>query len=74
MRSHSSLLVSLEAGYHLSPAHTATVSLYDLFNRQDDDIAYYDASRLRNESAPVGDIHFHPAEPRTLRATVAFRA
>lgn len=73
MRSHSSLLVSLEAGYHLSPALTATVSLYNLFNRRDDDIAYYYTSRLRNESAPVEDIHFHPAEPRTLRAAVTWR-
>ena len=30
-------------------------------------------SALRNESAPVADIHFHPAEPRTLRASVVRR-
>ncbi|HYL70954.1 MAG TPA: TonB-dependent receptor plug domain-containing protein [Candidatus Dormibacteraeota bacterium] len=73
VRSHSSLLVSLDAGYHLTAALTATLSLYNLFNRQDDDIAYYYASRLRSESAPVEDIHFHPAEPRTLRANLAWR-
>ena len=72
VRSHSSVLVSLDAGYHLSPALTATLSLYNLFNRHDDDIAYYYASRLRSERAPVEDIHFHPAEPRTLRASVAW--
>lgn len=73
VRSHSSLLVSLDAGYHLTPALTATLSLYNLLNRQDDDIAYYYASRLRNEGAPVEDVHFHPAEPRTLRANLAWR-
>ncbi len=73
VRSHSSLLVSLQAGYHLTPALTATLSLYNLLNRQDEDIAYYYASRLRNERAPVEDIHFHPAEPRTLRASLAWR-
>ena len=73
VRSHASLRVSVDAGYHMTPTLTATVSLYNPFNRQDDDIAYYYASRLRDETAPVEDIHFHPAEPRTLRASLAWR-
>jgi hypothetical protein len=27
---------------------------------------------LPRESAPVEDLHFHPAEPRTVRGTVQF--
>ena len=73
VRTHSSLRVSLQGGYHFGPQLTATVSIYNLFNRPDDDIAYYYASQLRTESAPVDDIHFHPAEPRQVRASLSWR-
>jgi len=41
--------------------------VFNLFNRRSSEIAYYYPSQLRNETAPVNDIHFHPAEPRTVR-------
>jgi hypothetical protein len=73
VRSHPSLRVSLDAGYHFGSALAATVSVYNLLNRRDDDIEYYYASRLRTESAPVDDIHFHPAEPRSVRTSLTWR-
>ncbi|WP_233556217.1 hypothetical protein [Noviherbaspirillum sedimenti] len=39
----------------------------NLFNRKISDIDYFYKSQLRNEAAPVSDIHTHPAEPRALR-------
>ncbi|MFL5310537.1 MAG: hypothetical protein ACJ79H_08820 [Myxococcales bacterium] len=48
----------------------------DVFNLLDavvDDIAYFYTSRLRGEQAAgVADVHFHPAEKRSLRLTAAF--
>jgi hypothetical protein len=41
----------------------------NLFDSKDDDIAYWYASRLPGEpAAGVDDYHFHPIEPRDLRA------
>jgi hypothetical protein len=45
--------------------------LLNVFDRQDDDITYWYASRLPGEpAAGVDDEHFHPMEPRTLRLGV----
>jgi len=41
--------------------------VFNLFNRKLSDIDYYYASQLRDETAPVNDIHFHPVEPRSAR-------
>ncbi len=45
--------------------------LYNVFDSEDSDITYFYPSRLANEAEPVDDIHFHPVEPRTLRATLS---
>ena len=40
----------------------------NVFDRRDNDITYFYASRLPGEpAAGVDDIHFHPMEPRTYR-------
>ena len=65
--------VSSDAGYRFSSALSATLGVYNLLNRQDYDIEYYYASQLRGESAPVNGIHFHPAEPRSIRANLTYR-
>ena len=46
------------------------LDVHNLFNRKASDIDYFYASRLRGEPAPVDDIHFHPAEPRSLRVAL----
>jgi hypothetical protein len=66
-RSQSSILFSLRTSYRLDPRLRLNFDVFNLFNRQASDIDYYYASQLRREAAPVNDIHFHPAEPRSFR-------
>jgi hypothetical protein len=73
IRSRPSLQLSAEAGYHFSAALSGVVSVFNLLDRQDYDIEYDYPSRLRGEAAPVNDIHFHPAEPLSVRASVTYR-
>ena len=69
-RSHSSTLVSLRTSYKIDRRFRVNLDVHNLFNRKTDDIDYYYASQLRNEAAPVNDIHFHPAEPRSIRVAL----
>jgi len=46
------------------------LDLLNVFDRENYDIAYAYESRLETEAAPVLDTHFHPGEPRTVRASV----
>jgi len=50
-----------------------SLSVFNLFDREDADITYFYESQLPGEAAPVEDIHFHPVEPRTLRAALTVR-
>ena len=73
VRAPSSLTFNLRAGWRAKGWGVA-VDILNLLDRKNYDIAYYYASRLPGE--PVGgvnDIHFHPAEPLTLRANVTRR-
>ncbi len=72
VRSSSSTLVNLEAGRRIGANWRVTAQLFNAFDREVNDITYYYESRLPGEAAPIEDIHFHPAEPRTLRATVHY--
>ena len=64
-----SFMVNARAGYRTENWEVALDCL-NLLDRADNDIEYYYASRLPGEAAGgVDDIHFHPAEPRTLRAS-----
>jgi outer membrane receptor protein involved in Fe transport len=67
VRSDSTTVVNLEAGYQLGPKLRLSATLLNLFDSSDNDITYYYESQLPGEAAPVEDIHFHPVEPRTLR-------
>ena len=50
------------------------VNVLNALNKTNDDIAYFYTSRLSNEPAEgIDDIHFHPAEPRTMRVTATRR-
>jgi hypothetical protein len=70
--SESSTVLSLLLGYRRDLMDFRLEAL-NLLNAQDQDIAYYYASRLAGEPAEgVEDIHFHPMEPRTVRATVTW--
>ena len=49
------------------------VDVLNLLDAEDDDIAFFFESRLPGEVAGVEDIHFHPSNPRTVRAIVKFK-
>ncbi len=73
VRSSSSTLVNLQAGYRFASGLKARIDLLNVLNRRTNDITYFYESQLRGESAPVEDIHFHPGEPRTLRASLSMQ-
>ncbi len=71
VRSSSTTLAYARVGYRFSPALKLDVDVFNLFNRKDNDIEYFYASRLPGEAAAVDDRHIHPVEPRTLRVTLS---
>jgi hypothetical protein len=74
VRSKATTLVYADLGYTLNPHLRLALSIFNLFDTQASDIDYYYVSRLKGEpTAGIADIHTHPAEPRELRGTVAFR-
>ncbi len=73
VRSSSTMLVNVDAGYHFSPRLSLVATVFNLLDAEDNDITYFYESQLRSESAPVADIHFHPVEPRTLRVAVTLK-
>lgn len=72
-RSNSTMVVHLEAGYHVSEKLSGTVTMFNVLDRRDNDITYFYESQLPGEAAPVDDIHLHPVEPRTVRAALTYR-
>lgn len=68
VRSAATTLINLEAGYRITRGVRVVLDVFNLFDAQVSDIDYFYTSRLRDEPATgVGDIHFHPSLPRTLR-------
>jgi outer membrane receptor protein involved in Fe transport len=70
VRSRSSLTTNLRLGWRFSRHAELTLDVFNLGNREVDDIQYFYESQLPTETAPVADRHVHPAEPRTLRVTL----
>ncbi|WP_419317272.1 TonB-dependent receptor [Caulobacter sp. ErkDOM-E] len=68
IRSRPTSLVNALFVQNLGPA-SVMVEVLNMTDSKRDDIAYAYASRLPSEPAGgVDDVHFHPVEPRTLRA------
>jgi hypothetical protein len=69
VRSQSSTTFSLRTSYKVDAKTRVNFDVFNLFNRDVNDIDYYYASRLNTgePAAGVNDIHFHPAEPRSFR-------
>ncbi len=44
------------------------LDLLNAFDAEDDDIAYFFESRLPGETVGTEDLHFHPSNPRSIRA------
>ena len=62
---------SARLGYVFDNGLKLQLDGFNIFNTQASQIDYFYASRLRGETGPVNDIHFHPVEPFALRFTVA---
>lgn len=71
VRSSSTTLVNLEAGYRFWQRYKISAAVYNVFDSDDNDITYFYESQLAGETEPVEDIHFHPVEPRTVRVTLS---
>jgi outer membrane receptor protein involved in Fe transport len=71
VRSSTTAIAYLRAGYRIDRRWQLTADVFNLFDRKASDVDYYYASRLPGEAAEgVEDIHYHPVEPRTLRLTL----
>jgi outer membrane receptor protein involved in Fe transport len=66
-RSDPTTVVNLETGYKIGKRYKLSASVFNLFDKNDNDITYFYESQLPGEAAPVFDVHFHPVEPRTFR-------
>lgn len=66
MREPSTRLTNLRVGRKLTRDLDLTFDVFNLFDRQVNDIEYRYESQLPGEPAAV-DRHIHPAEPRTVR-------
>jgi len=74
VQSASTTLAYVRAGYRLGTHTRLELDIFNLFDRKASDVDYYYPSRLSGEGADgVGDIHFHPVEPRSLRLTLTQR-
>lgn len=72
VRSTASTIFNAQVGYRFTAWAKLTADVFNLLDAQVDDIAYFYTSRLRGEpAAGIADVHFHPAEKRSLRVIAA---
>jgi outer membrane receptor protein involved in Fe transport len=71
VRSSSTTLVSARAGYKFGRNMRVQLDVFNLLNREAQQIAYNYASRFlaTDPAGGIDSIHFHPVEPRSLRIT-----
>ncbi len=68
-RASATTLVNAELGYRFPRGISVSVSLLNALGSTASDIQYFYASRLKGEPVDgVNDVHFHPVEPRQVRA------
>jgi hypothetical protein len=70
VQSKSTSIVNGEVGYKFSEKVRLTLEGFNLFDAKVSDIDYFFESRLRDEPAPVEDLHFHAAIPRSARVAL----
>ncbi|MEM9079372.1 MAG: TonB-dependent receptor [Verrucomicrobiota bacterium] len=70
-KSRESIQVNGRLGYRWENLEVS-IDVLNLLDRDDRDIEYFYESQLVGEGAPVEDVHFHPAEPRQVRANVTY--
>ena len=73
VRTDESVLVNAGIGYQFDSMELR-LDIFNLFDSDEADISYFYASRLPGErSEGFDDVHFHPLEPRTIRASLTWR-
>ena len=73
MRSSANISTQLRISHRLNSDVKLSLDVFNLANRQNNDIQYAYLSQLNQEPNPVNDIHLHPAEPRTFRLSASVR-
>ncbi len=69
----SSLNFDARIGWNFRNVQVA-VDVLNVFDNKNNDITYFYPSRLPGEPVEgVDDFHIHPAEPRTVRASVTYK-
>jgi hypothetical protein len=71
-RSGASTLVYASFGYRVRGGMKLGLEVFNLLDEKAGDIEYFYESRLPGEPAPVGDVHFHPAESRSFRLVASW--
>jgi outer membrane receptor protein involved in Fe transport len=78
VRASDVILLSTRLAYQLTEHFSVDVEVFNLLNREDNDIEYYYASRLPGEPAGpddggFNDVHFHPVSSISVRAGLTAR-
>jgi outer membrane cobalamin receptor len=73
IRSRPASTLNLRVSRSLGKAAALTLDVFNLTDREVDDIQYAYESQLPGEAEPVLDRHVHPAEPRRIRLTLQAR-
>ena len=71
VRSAGSALTNMRVGYRLERRTQVAIDVYNLFDRQSNDIEYWYQSQLPGEVGALADRHLHPTEPRTFRLSIS---
>jgi outer membrane receptor protein involved in Fe transport len=71
-RADAVTMLNAQVGYDFTQALTGSLEVINLTDEVGNDITYLYESQLPGEAAPVEDVHFHPIEPRMLRASIAY--
>ncbi len=70
-RATPTTLLNADAGWRFARGIRLRLSVLNVLNERASDIQYFYNSRLPGEAANgVGDVHFHPVEPRQLRLSL----
>lgn len=59
-------------GYEKAKSWRWALDVFNLLDKEWNDIEYFYASRLAGESAPQNDYHIHPGQPRTFRLSFRY--
>jgi hypothetical protein len=73
VRSKASNLLNLRLGRRFPNGLSLAAEVFNLLDDEASDIDYDYESRLRGEPGPVRDVHFHPAEKRSVRLALEWR-